>query len=154
LAKHLDAVLKDVSSPTETTANVGPLREEVLRKALPGVRIFGPFGGFAEGVFRTEFAVLIGFGFGAFAVVIAGSWSQELYISGDPGAVPLISILKDLLYRLRMDKPNIALRRLKFIWVVRDTQSIGWFSSALCEVEAAVAATRDRKCASASVLHK
>ncbi|KAJ6566462.1 ferric reductase NAD binding domain-containing protein [Mycena capillaripes] len=121
LAQHLSASLPDVASPTETTGDVGAFRDEVLpvvSKTLPAVRIYGPFGGFAEDVFRVEFAVLIGAGI---------------------GAAPFISILRDLSHRLRTGKPS-TLRRLEFIWIARDFESLGWFSSVLCEVEAAAAA--------------
>ncbi|KAF9513876.1 hypothetical protein BS47DRAFT_1295638 [Hydnum rufescens UP504] len=82
---------------------------------LPLVRIDGPYGGPTEDVFNVEVAVLIGAGI---------------------GVTPFASILKHIWYRQR--KGNLgSLRRVEFIWIVRDAPSFGWFQSLLSEVEAA-----------------
>ncbi|KAF8320516.1 NADPH oxidase [Cantharellus anzutake] len=82
---------------------------------LPLVRIDGPYGAPAEDVFTAEVAVLIGAGI---------------------GVTPFASILKHIWYRQRRGNLG-ALKRVEFIWVVRDTPSFGWFQTLLSEVEAA-----------------
>jgi len=82
---------------------------------LPLVRIDGPYGAPAEDVFNSEVAVLVGAGI---------------------GVTPFASILKHIWYRQR--KGNLgALKRVEFIWIVRDAPSFGWFQTLLSEVEAA-----------------
>jgi len=86
-------------------------------KALPNVRIDGPFGAPAEDVFNCEVAVLIGAGI---------------------GVTPFASILKHIWYRQRKNHLG-TLKRVEFFWVCRDAPSFGWFQSLLQEVEAAQA---------------
>jgi len=86
-------------------------------KALPQVRIDGPYGAPAEDVFSVEVAVLIGAGI---------------------GVTPFASILKHIWYRQKKGKLG-SLRRVEFFWVCRDAPSFGWFQSLLQEVEAAQA---------------
>jgi len=82
---------------------------------LPMVRIDGPYGAPAEDVFNSEVAVLVGAGI---------------------GVTPFASILKHIWYMQR--KGNLgALKRVEFIWIVRDAPSFGWFQTLLSEVEAA-----------------
>lgn len=82
---------------------------------LPMVRIDGPYGAPTEDVFNAEVAVLVGAGI---------------------GVTPFASILKHIWYMQR--KGNLgALKRVEFIWIVRDAPSFGWFQTLLSEVEAA-----------------
>ncbi|KAF9496127.1 NADPH oxidase A [Pleurotus eryngii] len=86
-------------------------------RALPAVRLDGPYGAPAEDVFDCEVAVLIGAGI---------------------GVTPFASILKHIWYRQK--RGNLGtLRRVEFFWVCRDAPSFGWFQSLLQEVEAAQA---------------
>nr|AEP43807.1 NADPH oxidase A [Pleurotus ostreatus] len=86
-------------------------------RALPAVRLDGPYGAPAEDVFDCEVAVLIGAGI---------------------GETPFASILKHIWYRQK--RGNLGtLRRVEFFWVCRDAPSFGWFQSLLQEVEAAQA---------------
>jgi NADPH oxidase len=82
---------------------------------LPRVRIDGPYGAPAEDVFNSEVAVLVGAGI---------------------GVTPFASILKHIWYRQRRGNLG-ALKRVEFIWIVRDAPSFGWFQTLLAEVEAA-----------------
>lgn len=89
--------------------------DNAMSNRLPKVRIDGPYGAPAEDVFNSEVAVLVGAGI---------------------GVTPFASILKHIWYRQR--KGNLgALKRVEFIWIVRDAPSFGWFQSLLSEVEAA-----------------
>lgn len=90
-------------------------------RALPGVRIDGPYGAPAEDVFNVEVAVLIGAGI---------------------GVTPFASILKHIWYRQKKGALG-SLKRVEFFWVCRDAPSFGWFQTLLQEVEAAQA---DREC--------
>ncbi|KAI0031682.1 NADPH oxidase [Vararia minispora EC-137] len=88
-----------------------------MQRALPMIRIDGPYGAPAEDVFNHEVAVLIGAGI---------------------GVTPFAGILKHIWYR--QHRGNIgALRRVEFFWVCRDAPAFGWFQSLLQEVEAAQA---------------
>jgi NADPH oxidase 1 len=109
----------------EKGAAVGPTRGDFVEldssRALPQIRIDGPYGAPAEDVFNVEVAVLIGAGI---------------------GVTPFASILKHIWYRQR--KGNLgSLKRVEFFWICRDAPSFGWFQSLLQEVEAAQA---DREC--------
>jgi len=84
-------------------------------RALPVVRIDGPYGAPAEDVFKCEVAVLVGAGI---------------------GVTPFASILKHIWYRQKRGTLG-ALRRVEFFWICRDAPSFGWFQSLLQEVEAA-----------------
>ncbi|KAF8310554.1 hypothetical protein DL93DRAFT_2126443 [Clavulina sp. PMI_390] len=86
-----------------------------MSSKLPRVLIDGPYGAPTEDVFRSEVAVLVGAGI---------------------GVTPFASILKHIWYRQRRGNLG-ALKRVEFIWVVRDAPSFGWFQSLLQEVEAA-----------------
>lgn len=86
-------------------------------RALPVVRIDGPYGAPAEDVFKVEVAVLVGAGI---------------------GVTPFASILKHIWYQQRKGKLG-SLKRVEFFWVCRDAPSFGWFQSLLQEVEAAQA---------------
>jgi NADPH oxidase 1 len=98
-------------------ASRGDFVELDTSKALPAIRIDGPYGAPAEDVFNVEVAVLIGAGI---------------------GVTPFASILKHIWYRQR--KGNVgSLKRVEFFWVCRDAPSFGWFQSLLQEVEAAQA---------------
>ncbi|KAI0257478.1 NADPH oxidase [Lactifluus subvellereus] len=88
-----------------------------VNRALPPVRIDGPYGAPAEDVFNVEIAVLVGAGI---------------------GVTPFASILKHIWYRQRSGNLG-SLRRVEFFWICRDTPSFGWFQSLLQEVEAAQA---------------
>ncbi|KAI0778292.1 NADPH oxidase [Trametes elegans] len=90
-------------------------------RALPAVRIDGPYGAPAEDVFNVEVAVLIGAGI---------------------GVTPFASILKHIWYRQKRGTLG-SLKRVEFFWVCRDAPSFGWFQTLLQEVEAAQA---DREC--------
>jgi NADPH oxidase len=102
-------------------SSLGPNRGDFVEldtsRALPQVRIDGPYGAPAEDVFNVEVAVLVGAGI---------------------GVTPFASILKHIWYRQR--KGNVgSLKRVEFFWVCRDAPSFGWFQSLLQEVEAAQA---------------
>ncbi|KAI0756885.1 NADPH oxidase [Daedaleopsis nitida] len=86
-------------------------------RALPNVRIDGPYGAPAEDVFNVEVAVLIGAGI---------------------GVTPFASILKHIWYRQKKGTTG-SLKRVEFFWVCRDAPSFGWFQTLLQEVEAAQA---------------
>ncbi|RDX55749.1 NADPH oxidase [Lentinus brumalis] len=86
-------------------------------RALPAVRIDGPYGAPAEDVFNVEVAVLIGAGI---------------------GVTPFASILKHIWYRQKKGTLG-SLKRVEFFWVCRDAPSFGWFQTLLQEVEAAQA---------------
>ncbi|RPD82450.1 NADPH oxidase [Lentinus tigrinus ALCF2SS1-7] len=86
-------------------------------RALPNVRIDGPYGAPAEDVFNVEVAVLIGAGI---------------------GVTPFASILKHIWYRQKKGTLG-SLKRVEFFWVCRDAPSFGWFQTLLQEVEAAQA---------------
>ncbi|KAI0361501.1 NADPH oxidase [Trametes cingulata] len=86
-------------------------------RALPSVRIDGPYGAPAEDVFNVEVAVLIGAGI---------------------GVTPFASILKHIWYRQKKGTLG-SLKRVEFFWVCRDAPSFGWFQTLLQEVEAAQA---------------
>jgi NADPH oxidase len=92
-----------------------------MQRAMPMVRIDGPYGAPAEDVFKNEVAVLVGAGI---------------------GVTPFASILKHIWYRQRAGNPG-ALRRVEFFWICRDAPAFGWFQSMLQEVEAAQV---DREC--------
>jgi NADPH oxidase len=105
----------------EKASALGPNRGDFVEldtsRALPQVRIDGPYGAPAEDVFNVEVAVLVGAGI---------------------GVTPFASILKHIWYRQR--KGNVgSLKRVEFFWVCRDAPSFGWFQSLLQEVEAAQA---------------
>jgi NADPH oxidase len=84
-------------------------------RAMPVVRIDGPYGAPSEDVFKADVAVLVG---------------------GGIGVTPFASILKHIWYRQRRGNLG-ALKRVEFFWVCRDAPSFGWFQSLLAEVEAA-----------------
>ncbi|KAI0735061.1 NADPH oxidase [Earliella scabrosa] len=86
-------------------------------RALPSVRIDGPYGAPAEDVFNVEVAVLVGAGI---------------------GVTPFASILKHIWYRQKKGTLG-SLKRVEFFWVCRDAPSFGWFQTLLQEVEAAQA---------------
>ncbi|WVF71263.1 hypothetical protein IAT40_006066 [Kwoniella sp. CBS 6097] len=86
-----------------------------MGRAMPVLRIDGPFGAPAEDVFRSEVAVLVGAGI---------------------GVTPFASILKHIWYAQRSGKLG-ALRRVEFIWSCRDTGTFGWFQTLLEEIESA-----------------
>ncbi|KAI0639509.1 NADPH oxidase [Trametes polyzona] len=90
---------------------------ESTGRALPAVRIDGPYGAPAEDVFNVEVAVLIGAGI---------------------GVTPFASILKHIWYRQKKGTLG-SLKRVEFFWVCRDAPSFGWFQTLLQEVEAAQA---------------
>jgi len=105
----------------EKATALGPTRGDFVEldtsRALPQVRIDGPYGAPAEDVFNVEVAVLVGAGI---------------------GVTPFASILKHIWYRQR--KGNVgSLKRVEFFWICRDAPSFGWFQSLLQEVEAAQA---------------
>lgn len=84
-------------------------------RAMPMIRIDGPYGAPAEDVFKAEVAVLVGAGI---------------------GITPFAAILKHIWYMQR--KGNLgSLRRVEFFWICRDAPSFGWFQSLLQEVESA-----------------
>ena len=107
---------KDEKSAYDVSTR-GDFVEIDTSKALPQVRIDGPYGAPAEDVFNVEVAVLIGAGI---------------------GVTPFASILKHIWYRQRRNNVG-SLKRVEFFWVCRDTPSFGWFQSLLQEVEAAQA---------------
>ncbi|WVQ99607.1 hypothetical protein IAU59_006743 [Kwoniella sp. CBS 9459] len=84
-------------------------------RAMPVLRIDGPFGAPAEDAFNSEVAVLVGAGI---------------------GVTPFASILKHIWYAQRSGQLG-ALRRVEFIWSCRDTGSFGWFQTLLEEIESA-----------------
>ncbi|OCF38714.1 hypothetical protein I317_07499 [Kwoniella heveanensis CBS 569] len=86
-----------------------------MGKAMPVLRIDGPFGAPAEDVFKSEVAVLVGAGI---------------------GVTPFASILKHIWYAQRSGQLG-ALRRVEFIWSCRDTGTFGWFQTLLKEIESA-----------------
>jgi NADPH oxidase len=84
-------------------------------RPMPLIRIDGPYGAPTEDVFKSEVALLVG---------------------GGIGVTPFASILKHIWYRQKRGNLG-SLRRVEFIWVVRDAPAFGWFQTLLQEVEAA-----------------
>jgi NADPH oxidase len=83
---------------------------------MPIVRIDGPYGAPAEGVFtECEVAVLIGAGI---------------------GVTPFAGILKQIWY-LQRSRRLKRLRKVEFFWICRDAPSFGWFQTLLRQVEEA-----------------
>ncbi|GAA5911842.1 hypothetical protein JCM6882_005215 [Rhodosporidiobolus microsporus] len=82
---------------------------------LPRIKVDGPFGAPAEDVFKAEVAVLVGAGI---------------------GVTPFASILKNVWYKQQQNRLG-ALRRVHFIWIARDTGSMGWFNALLRQLEEA-----------------
>ncbi|GAA5979740.1 hypothetical protein JCM11641_004072 [Rhodosporidiobolus odoratus] len=82
---------------------------------LPSIKVDGPFGAPAEDVFKAEVAILIGAGI---------------------GVTPFASILKNIWYKQQQNRLG-ALRRVHFIWIAKDTGSMGWFNALLRGLEEA-----------------
>ncbi|GAA5867119.1 hypothetical protein JCM8547_006245 [Rhodosporidiobolus lusitaniae] len=80
---------------------------------LPDIKVDGPFGAPAEDVFKAEVAVLVGAGI---------------------GVTPFASILKNIWYKQQQNRLG-ALRRVHFIWIAKETGSLGWFNSLLKQLE-------------------
>ena len=84
-------------------------------QSMPAMKIDGPYGAPAEDVFNNEIVVLIGTGIGVtpFASVLKHIW----HLRSTPGTMP------------RM------LKRIEFIWIVRDTNNFAWFQALLNSLE-------------------
>ena len=91
--------------------------DPTINRVLPRVYVDGPFGSASEDVFKYEVAVLCGAGI---------------------GVTPFASILKSVWYRMNYPDPTrrSRLRKVYFIWVVRDFGSLEWFKSLLMAIEA------------------
>ncbi|GAA5988021.1 hypothetical protein JCM10908_002031 [Rhodotorula pacifica] len=83
--------------------------------ALPEIRVDGPFGAPTQDVFNAEVAVLVAAGI---------------------GITPFASVLKNIWYMQQQNRLG-ALRRVHLIWIVRDTESMGWFNAVLRQLEQA-----------------
>ncbi|PLW42543.1 hypothetical protein PCANC_08599 [Puccinia coronata f. sp. avenae] len=81
--------------------------------ALPVIRIDGPYGAPAEDVFTCEMAILVGTGI---------------------GVTPFGSILKNIYYMQQKGRLG-ALRRVHFIWIIKDIAAFGWFRALLQNLE-------------------
>ncbi|GAA5835903.1 hypothetical protein JCM11251_006598 [Rhodosporidiobolus azoricus] len=127
---RLDSIsLSESTYLSERTASIGGRGEEygkgefydvtasalVAGGNLPKIKVDGPFGAPAEDVFKAEVAVLIGAGI---------------------GVTPFASILKNIWYKQQQNRLG-ALRRVHFIWIAKDTGSIGWFNALLRQLEEA-----------------
>jgi NADPH oxidase len=117
VAAMTQAAMKGSEKEQNTRGDFVEIDSNNMGRALPAVRIDGPYGAPAEDVFKHEVAVLIGAGI---------------------GVTPFASILKHIWYRQKKGTLG-TLRRVEFFWVCRDAPSFGWFQSLLQEVEAAQA---------------
>ncbi|GAA6019835.1 hypothetical protein JCM10207_003715 [Rhodosporidiobolus poonsookiae] len=82
---------------------------------LPYIKVDGPFGAPAEDVFKAEVAVLVGAGI---------------------GVTPFASILRNVWYKQQQNRLG-ALRRVHFVWIAKDTGTMGWFNALLRQLEEA-----------------
>ncbi|KAI9835459.1 MAG: hypothetical protein M1819_002377 [Sarea resinae] len=85
------------------------------RQEMPSIRIDGPYGAPAEGVFNNEIAILIGTGI---------------------GITPWASILKDIWHLHNSPHRPARLRRVELYWICRDITSFEWFQALLASLEA------------------
>ncbi|GAA6040015.1 hypothetical protein JCM8097_004739 [Rhodosporidiobolus ruineniae] len=83
-------------------------------RGLPGIKVDGPFGAPAEDVFKAEVAILVGAGI---------------------GVTPFAAILKHVWYKYQQNRLG-ALRRVHFIWIAKETGTLGWFAALLRQLEA------------------
>ncbi|GAA5874052.1 hypothetical protein JCM3774_001594 [Rhodotorula dairenensis] len=82
---------------------------------LPEIRVDGPFGAPTQDVFGAEAAVLVAAGI---------------------GITPFASVLKHISYMQQQNRLG-ALRRVQLVWIVKNTESMGWFSAVLRQLEQA-----------------
>ncbi|KAJ2636937.1 hypothetical protein GGF40_002695 [Coemansia sp. RSA 1286] len=81
---------------------------------LPKIRVDGPYGAPTQQVFDFEHVVLIG---------------------GGIGVTPMSSVLKSLYYQLTQMTQQRRIKKVYFLWVCRDIQSLEWFQDLLLALD-------------------
>ncbi|KAJ1665074.1 hypothetical protein IW140_003771 [Coemansia sp. RSA 1813] len=88
----------------------------IYRTCLPTIRVDGPYSAPSQHVFEFETAILI---------------------SGNIGVTPMSSILKSLYYQLTAARNSPrTIKKMYFIWLCRETQSLEWFKDLLAALDA------------------
>ncbi|KAJ2775654.1 hypothetical protein IWQ57_000283 [Coemansia nantahalensis] len=95
-----------------TAANRVVATQPVIK--LPTIMVDGPYGAPTQQVFDYEHLVLVG---------------------GGIGVTPMSSVLKSLFYQLTERPYECRVRKVYFIWVCRDVQSLEWFRDLLVALD-------------------
>ncbi|KAJ1812413.1 NADPH oxidase 3, partial [Coemansia sp. RSA 2599] len=82
--------------------------------SLPKIRVDGPYGAPTQQVFDYEHIILIG---------------------GGIGVTPMSSVLKSLYYQLTQMTQQHRIKKVYFLWVCRDIQSLEWFQDLLLALD-------------------
>ena len=92
------------------------LDADIRYDQLPSLKVDGPYGAASEDVFDYPIVMMIG---------------------GGIGVTPFASVLKHLWFTLRNHDPNkkMKLRKVYFVWIVRQTASFEWFQKLLSDIE-------------------
>ncbi|KAJ1954958.1 hypothetical protein GGI12_005674, partial [Dipsacomyces acuminosporus] len=95
-------------------AGTNPLTATVPLISLPKIMVDGPYGAPTQQVFSYQCVVLIG---------------------GGIGVTPMSSVLKSLYYQLIAPESMRKIRKVYFLWVCRDVQSLEWFQDLLAALD-------------------
>ncbi|KAI8325800.1 hypothetical protein GQ54DRAFT_254126 [Martensiomyces pterosporus] len=91
-----------------------PIASTAPLLSLPRIMVDGPYGAPTQQVFNYECMILIG---------------------GGIGVTPMSSVLKSLYYQLVAPESMRKARKVYFLWVCRDVQSLEWFQDLLTALD-------------------
>ncbi|ORX74543.1 hypothetical protein DL89DRAFT_254365 [Linderina pennispora] len=110
----LDRLPPEMDFRLSGTVAPNPVVQSAPLVSLPRILVDGPYGAPTQQVFDYECVVLIG---------------------GGIGVTPMASVLKSMYYQLLSPPCMRRVRKVYFLWVCRDVQSLEWFQDLLAALD-------------------